>query len=92
MSAEKNLCDCVKLINYDINTTPKSQGFKDIAPLNFAITIIARKTTLERKNVVDHKPRFFKLNVDDLIDFKIAKLLYQELGIGIGIGIGWLMI
>ena len=46
---------------------------------------------IEKKNVVGSKPYFFdldkveSLDVDDLTDFKIAELLYQERGIG------WLM-
>jgi len=41
---------------------------------------------LERKNVVGHAPKFFHLDkvealdIDDLIDFKVAELMYQELG------------
>ena len=41
----------------------------------------------ERKNVVGHSPKFFELDkiesldIDDFIDFKIAELLYQQLGI-----------
>ena len=41
---------------------------------------------MERKNVVGYQPKFFELDkvesldVDDLIDFKIAELMYLELG------------
>ncbi len=88
VSAEKKfLWKNRKPINYDINVTPKSQDLPDIVSLNFAITIIQRMTMIERKNVVGYKPSFFELDkvesldVDDLIDFKVAELMYQELGI-----------
>lgn len=74
-------------INYDINVTPKSQDLPNIVSLNFAITIIQKQTMIERKNVVGYSPTFLELDkiesldVDDLIDFKIAELMYQELGI-----------
>ena len=41
---------------------------------------------MERKNVIGYKPSFFELSkvesldVDDLTDFKIAELMYRELG------------
>ena len=74
-------------INYDINLTPKSQDLPDIVSLNFAITIIKKQTMIKRKNVIGFKPSFFELDkvesldVDDLIDFKIAELMYKKLGI-----------
>ncbi len=78
-------------INYDLSMTPKSQDLPDIVSLNFAITIIYKKIMIKRKNVIGYKPSFFELDkfesldIDDLIDFKIAELMYQELGIN------WLM-
>ena len=75
-----------KPINYDIDVTPKSQDLPEIVSLNFAVTIIARDKMMERKNVVGNKPKFFRLDkvesldVDDLIDFKIAELMFQEKG------------
>jgi len=42
---------------------------------------------MERKNVVGYNPKFLELDkiesmdVDDLIDFKTAELMYKELGI-----------
>ena len=42
---------------------------------------------IKRKNVIGFKPSFFELDkvesldVDDLIDFKIAELMYKKLGI-----------
>ena len=41
---------------------------------------------IKRKNVVGYKPTFFELDktesldIDDLIDFKLAELMYKELG------------
>ena len=67
--------------------TPKSQDLPSIVSLNFGITIIQKYTMMERKNVVGYKPYFFELDkiesldVDDLIDFKFAELMYRELGI-----------
>jgi CMP-N,N'-diacetyllegionaminic acid synthase len=87
VSAEKKfLWKDEKPINYNINATPKSQDLPDIVSLNFAITIISRQTMMERKNVVGYRPTFFELDkvesldVDDLIDFRIAELMYLELG------------
>ncbi len=92
VSAEKKfLWKNKKPINYDINVTPKSQDLPDIVSLNFAITIIQKHTMMKRKNVVGYKPTFFELDkvesldIDDLIDFKIAELMYKELGMN------WLM-
>ena len=73
-------------INYDVAVTPKSQDLPDIVSLNFAITIISKQVMMEKKNVVGHAPKFFNLDkvealdIDDLIDFKLAELMYQELG------------
>jgi len=73
-------------INYDANTTPKSQDLPNIFSLNFAITIIDREVMKKRKNVVGYTPRFFHidkveaLDIDDNVDFKLAELMFQELG------------
>ena len=73
-------------INYDINATPKSQDLPNIVSLNFAITIIHKQAMIKRKNVIGYRPSFFELDkvealdIDDLVDFKVAELLYQELG------------
>ena len=92
VSAEKKfLWKNKKPMNYDINKTPKSQDLPNIVSLNFAITIIQKQTMMKRKNVVGYKPTFFELDkvesldIDDLIDFKIAELMYKELGLN------WLM-
>ena len=88
VSAVKNfLWKDGKPINYDISVTPKSQDLPDIVSLNFAINIIARETMIKRKNLVGYRPTFFELDkvesldVDDFVDFKIAELMYKELGI-----------
>ena len=73
-------------INYDINVTPKSQDLPNIVSLNFAITIIDKQAMIKRKNVIGYRPSFFELDkvesldIDDLVDFKVAELMYQELG------------
>ena len=73
-------------INYDINVTPKSQDLPNIVSLNFAITIIRKQAMIKRKNVIGYRPSFFELDkvealdIDDLVDFKVAELMYQELG------------
>ena len=75
-----------KPINYDINMTPKSQDLPDIVSLNFAITITQKQSMMKRKNVVGYNPTFFELDkvesidIDDIIDFKVAELMYKELG------------
>jgi CMP-N,N'-diacetyllegionaminic acid synthase len=88
VSVEKKfLWKDMKPINYDINVTPKSQDLPNIVSLNFAITIIQRQVMIKRKNVIGYSPSFFKLDkvealdIDDLIDFKVAELMYQKLGI-----------
>jgi CMP-N,N'-diacetyllegionaminic acid synthase len=87
VSAEKKfLWKNDKPINYDINVTPKSQDLPNIVSLNFAITIIDRLVMIDRKNVVGNKPKFIELDklesmdIDDLTDFKIAEVMYKELG------------
>ena len=55
--------------------------------ITFAINIIKRQQMIERKNVVGYKPTFFELDkvesldIYDFIDFKIAELMYRELGL-----------
>ena len=92
VSAEKKfLWKDMKPINYDINVTPKSQDLPNIVSLNFAITIIQKQSMIERKNVIGYNPSFCELDkvesidIDDLFDFKIAELIYQERGVD------WLM-
>ena len=92
VSAEKKfLWQNGKPMNYDVSVTPKSQDLPDIVSLNFGITIIKKQIMMKRKNVVGYNPSFFELDkvesidIDDLIDFKIAELMYKEKGIN------WLM-
>ena len=87
VSVEKKfLWKDMKPINYDINATPKSQDLPNIVSLNFAITIIHKQSMIKRKNVIGYRPSFFELDkvesldIDDLVDFKVAELMYQELG------------
>ena len=87
VSVEKKfLWKDMKPINYDINVTPKSQDLPHIISLNFAITIIHKQSMINRKNVIGYKPSFFQLDkvealdIDDLVDFKVAELMYKELG------------
>lgn len=74
-------------LNYNIDVTPKSQDLPDIFSLNFAITIISKEIMMERKNVVGYNPEFLDLDkvealdVDDELDFKIAEIMYKDLGI-----------
>ena len=88
VTAEKKfLWKDMKPINYNINQTPKSQDLPNIISLNFAITIIKKQVMIKRKNVIGFNPSFFELDkvesldIDDLIDFNIAELMYQKLGI-----------
>ena len=87
VTAEKKfLWKDMKPINYNINQTPKSQDLPNIISLNFAITIIKKQVMIKRKNVIGFNPSFFELDkvesldIDDLIDFNIAELMYQKLG------------
>lgn len=85
-SEKKFLWENGNPINYDINLTPKSQDLPNIVSLNFAITVIRKEVMIKRKNVIGYKPAFFELSktesldIDDLIDFKVAELMYRELG------------
>ena len=73
-------------LNYKYEQTPKSQDLPDIFSLNFAITIITKEEMITQKNVVGTKPKFITLDkvesidIDDTIDFKIAELIYKEIG------------
>ena len=83
---KKFLWENGKPMNYDINLTPKSQDLPNVVSLNFAITVIKKEVMIKRRNVVGYKPTFFELDktesldIDDLIDFKLAELMYKELG------------
>lgn len=82
---KKFLWENNKPINYDINTTPKSQDLPNIFSLNFAISMIYKDAMLNRKNVVGNKPYFLYLDkiesvdIDDNFDFEFAEYLYKKL-------------
>ena len=86
-SEKKFLWQNQKPINYNINETPKSQDLPDIVSLNFAISIIKKQSMIERKNLVGYNPDFIELDkvesmdIDELNDFKIAEVMYKELGL-----------
>ena len=86
-SEKKFLWQNGKPLNYDINKTPKSQDLPEIVSLNFAISIIQKQSMIERKNLVGYKPDFIDLDkvesmdIDELNDFKIAEVMYKELGL-----------
>ena len=73
-------------INYDVDTTPKSQNLPNIVSLNFAVTIISSSLMMSRMNVVGNSPKFYDLNkiealdVDDTFDFNFAELVFQKYG------------
>lgn len=76
-----------KPMNYDINKTPKSQDLPNIVSLNFAITIINKKTMFEKGNVIADNPKFIELDkmqsidVDDQLDFEFAEFAYKKFGL-----------
>lgn len=71
-------------INYDKKCQPRSQDLPDIIALNFAVNIVFKKTMLECQNIVGNKPYIYKIDViesidiDDMIDFEFAELLYLK--------------
>ncbi len=75
-----------KPLNYDIDKTPKSQELPNIVSLNYAITLIDKKTMFERGNIVGNRPRFITLNdiestdIDDQIHFDFSEFLYEKYG------------
>lgn len=72
-------------INYDLRNQPRSQDLPDIAALNFAINIIAKKTMIENKNVVGIKPYIYLINeieatdIDNEIDFEFAEYMFKKI-------------
>ena len=75
-----------RALNYNADRTPKSQDLPEIVSLNFAITLIDRRTMIERANVIGKNPKFMTLDkiesidIDDPLDFKFAEFVYQEKG------------
>lgn len=70
-------------INYDLRYQPRSQDLPDIYALNFAISIIERKTMINCKNVVGVKPFIYNIDeieatdIDNPIDFEFAEYVYK---------------
>ena len=73
-----------KPLNYDISKVQNSQDLPDVMKLTFGISILARKTMLERKNVVGNDPMFYVLedeetvDIDTPLDFEFAAHLYKN--------------
>tara|TARA_B110000503_G_scaffold104196_1_gene155466 strand:- start:384 stop:1058 length:675 start_codon:yes stop_codon:yes gene_type:complete len=78
-----------KPINYSLENVPNSQDLPDIKKLNYGISIIERKSMIERKSVVGFNPKFIILNeiestdIDDLDTFKTAEVLYENLNLNL---------
>lgn len=74
-----------KPLNYDLDNVPNSQDLPNVLKLNYGMTIIDRKTMIEKKGVVGNKPGFYNLNevesidIDTHFDFFIAELVYYKL-------------
>lgn len=73
-------------INYEIGKTPKSQDLPNIMSLNFAVTIINKKTMYKTCNVISSNPKFIELDkiqsidVDDMFDFEFAEFVFGKYG------------
>ena len=73
-----------KPLNYDINKVQNSQDLPDVMKLTFGISILARDTMLERKNVVGNNPMFYvvsdeeSIDIDTPLDFEFAQHLYKN--------------
>ena len=72
-------------LNYNIDKVQNSQDLPDVMKLTFGISILARKTMLERKNVVGNDPMFYVLedeetvDIDTPLDFEFAAHLYKKI-------------
>jgi CMP-N,N'-diacetyllegionaminic acid synthase len=75
-----------KPLNYDIENVPNSQDLPDVFRLNYGISIITRKSMLERKGLVGFDPEFFildevqSIDIDTLSDFDYAEHVYNSQG------------
>lgn len=73
-----------KPINYDINDVPNSQDLPKILRLNYGISIISKKSMLERRGLVGNNPGFYLLegfesiDVDTPMDFNTSELIYTN--------------
>ena len=71
-------------INYDPDCHPRSQDLPNYYALNFAVNLISKESMLNRKNIVGKKFYPFSLSeeeaidVDTMLDFKIAEFIYNE--------------
>ena len=71
-------------LNYNIDKVQNSQDLPDVMKLTFGVSILARKTMLERKNVVGNDPMFYVLedeetvDIDTPLDFEFAAHLYKN--------------
>lgn len=71
-------------INYDLRHQPRSQDLPDIMALNFAVSILERRTMIENKNVVGLKPYLFCIDeleatdIDNEIDFVFSEFMYMK--------------
>lgn len=76
-------------INYSLENVPNSQDLPDIKKLNYGISIIERKSMIERKSVVGYNPEFIildeieSIDIDDPDTFKTAEVLYENLNLNL---------
>ena len=81
---KENLWKDGEPINYDPSCHPRSQDLPDIFALNFATSLISRDNMIVYKNVVGKNPLMYNiseeegLDIDNLIDFKIAEFLFTS--------------
>ena len=72
-------------LNYNIDKVQNSQDLPDVMKLTFGVSILARITMLERKNVVGNNPMFYvvsdeeSVDIDTPLDFEFAQFLYKKL-------------
>lgn len=73
-----------KPYNYDGNNIPRSQDLPDIMKLTFCISMLPRKTMVEKRTCLGKRPYFYRLPQEESIDidtpfeFKMAELLYEH--------------
>lgn len=73
-----------KALNYNPNYKPRSQDLPDVLALNHAICILPRHIMKTKKDLLGYKPNFYKvgelegIDIDNMIDFEIAEILYKK--------------
>lgn len=73
-----------KPINYDLKNQPRSQDLPDIMALNFAFSILSKKTMIDCMNVVGNKPYLYVFSqteatdIDNQIDFDFAEFVFNK--------------